>query len=116
MAPRFSIVTPIYDPPQYAFEKCIESVLAQKCTDWEWCLVDDSSRSDWIRARLTQLQATDNRIKVYFRSENGGIVVASNDALSLVSGDFVVLLDNDDELHPDALNDRWRHPLVRAPL
>lgn len=105
MAPRFSIVTPIYDPPQYAFEKCIESVLAQKCTDWEWCLVDDNSRSDWIRARLTQLQATDNRIKVYFRSENGGIVVASNDALSLVSGDFVVLLDNDDELHPDALND-----------
>jgi len=105
MSPRFSIVTPVYDPPQYAFEKCVESVYAQRCDDWEWCLVDDKSTGEWIRTRLVELQLHDQRIKVYYRSENGGIVAASNDALSLVSGEFVVLLDNDDELHPDALSD-----------
>lgn len=105
MSPRFSIVTPVYDPPQYAFEKCVESVYAQRCDDWEWCLVDDKSTGEWIRTRLVELQLHDQRIKVYYRSENGGIVAASNDTLSLVSGEFVVFLDNDDELHPDALKD-----------
>ena len=34
---------------------------------------------------------------------NGGIVAASNDALAMARGEFVVLLDHDDKLHPDAL-------------
>lgn len=102
---RISIVTPVYDPPQIAFEQCINSVLGQTHTDWEWCLVDDSSTQPWVRTRLNALQAQDARIKVYLRSQNGGIVAASNDALALVSSEFVALLDNDDALHRDALNE-----------
>ena len=37
------------------------------------------------------------------RAANGGIVAASNDALEMARGEFVALLDHDDELHPDAL-------------
>jgi GT2 family glycosyltransferase len=37
------------------------------------------------------------------RPQNGGISAASNGALSLASGEFVGLLDHDDELTPDAL-------------
>jgi GT2 family glycosyltransferase len=37
------------------------------------------------------------------RAENGGIVVASNDAVEMANGEFLALLDHDDELHPDAL-------------
>ena len=37
------------------------------------------------------------------RTENGHISAASNDALRLASGDFVALLDHDDELAPTAL-------------
>jgi GT2 family glycosyltransferase len=37
------------------------------------------------------------------REQNGGIVAASNDALGMAQGEFVALLDHDDELHPDAL-------------
>ena len=102
---RISIVTPVYNPPQTAFEKCVESVLNQKYLDWEWCLVDDGSSQAWVRKRLNELQAQDQRIKVYFRSQNGGIVRASNDALALVSGEFVALLDNDDAFHLDALEE-----------
>ncbi len=113
---RISIVTPVYSPPQIAFEKCVESVLGQKYSDWEWCLVDDYSSEPWVRTRLNELQAQDQRIKVYFRSQNGGIVAASNDALALASGEFVALLDNDDALHIDALqevvNCIWVNPSV----
>ena len=41
VAPRFSIITPVYNPPQEAFEECVRSVFAQTNTRWEWCLVDD---------------------------------------------------------------------------
>jgi len=101
--PKFSIITPVFNPPHDAFEKCIESVYAQGFEDWQWCLVDDKSTDPYVAQRLRELQVLDRRIVVYFRSENGGIVAASNDALSLATGEFVVLLDNDDELHADAL-------------
>ncbi len=114
MRPLFSIVTPVFNPPHDAFEQCIKSVLSQTNYDWQWCLVDDKSTDDYVAKRLRELQVLDKRIVVYFRSENGGIVEASNDALSLASGEFVVLLDNDDELHPEALAD-VASELVRNP-
>ncbi|MFM8836062.1 MAG: glycosyltransferase, partial [Actinomycetota bacterium] len=101
--PKFSIITPVFNPPHDAFENCVESVYAQGFEDWQWCLVDDKSTDPHVAQRLKELQVLDRRIVVYFRSENGGIVAASNDALSLATGEFVVLLDNDDELHADAL-------------
>ena len=103
MRPLFSIVTPVFNPPHDAFEHCIKSVYAQTNQNWQWCLVDDKSTDPSVANRLRQLQVLDKRIVVYFRSENGGIVEASNDALSLATGEFIVLLDNDDELHPNAL-------------
>ncbi|MFM7771999.1 MAG: glycosyltransferase, partial [Acidimicrobiaceae bacterium] len=105
MRPQFSIITPVFNPPHEAFEQCIKSVYAQKITDWQWCLIDDKSTDGYVAKRLKELQTLDSRIIVYFRSENGGIVEASNDALSLATGEFVVLLDNDDELHADALTE-----------
>lgn len=101
--PRFSIITPVFDPPHEAFERCIATVQAQTFTDWEWCLVDDKSNDMWIRERLLTLQKNDPRIRVYLRESNGGIVQASNDALGLAIGEFVAFVDNDDELHIEAL-------------
>ena len=100
--PRYSIVTPVFSPPRAAFESCVASVLAQASADWQWCLVDDASPDPWVATRLAELQASDPRIETYRRARNGGIVAASNDALAMVRGEFVVLLDHDDELSPDA--------------
>ncbi|MBM4102226.1 MAG: glycosyltransferase [Phycisphaerae bacterium] len=102
-APRFSIVTPVHNPPRNAFEECIQSVFSQTAEDWEWCLVDDCSPKPWVKERLLQLQAHDPRIRVFLREKNCGIVAASNDALSMAEGDFVAFLDNDDVLHGHAL-------------
>jgi GT2 family glycosyltransferase len=100
---RYSIVTPVFSPPRAAFESCVASVLAQTTRDWQWCLVDDASAEPWVADRLAELQASDARIETYRRARNGGIVAASNDALAMARGEFVVLLDHDDELSPDAL-------------
>lgn len=109
--PRFSIITPVFDPPRDAFEQCVRSVLTQTHENWQWCLVDDHSTQDWVRQRLSDLQALDHRIRVHFRETNGGIVAASNDALSLARGEFVALLDHDDAMHREAL-EKVQHMLL----
>ena len=109
MTPRYSIVTPVYDPPLWALEECIRSVLAQTSADWEWCIADDCSPNAKVRERLRKLAASDPRVKVEYRGQNGGIVKASNTALSLATGEFVALLDHDDSLSPDALKVMSEH-------
>lgn len=102
-APRFSIVTAVYNPPREAFEDTVASVLAQTEHDWEWILTDDCSPAEWVRPRLRELASADPRITLVERAENGGIVAASNDSLSRARGEFVALLDHDDTLAPTAL-------------
>ncbi len=89
ISPRFSIITPVYDPPLGAFLACIDSVRSQTFADWEWCVVDDCSTLPEVRAALAKLERQDHRIRVVHRSANGGIVAASNDALSMARGEFV---------------------------
>ncbi len=102
-APRFSILTPVHETQADVLRKMLRSVRRQSFADWELCLVDDGSRQAHVHRILDRAEATDRRIRVERREVNGGIVAASNDALVMASGEFVVLLDHDDELHPDAL-------------
>src|SRR5215207_980891 len=81
----------------------LASVGAQAFGDWEHCLVDDGSTAPHVRAVLDEAAVAEPRLQVGHRVANGGIVAASNEALALATGEFVVLLDHDDELHPDAL-------------
>jgi GT2 family glycosyltransferase len=101
--PRFSIVTPVYETPAGVLRAMLKSVRRQGFGDWELCLVDDSSAQPHVGEILDAAARDDLRIRVARREENGGIVAASNDALAMARGEFVVLLDHDDKLHPDAL-------------
>ncbi len=102
-APRFSVITPVYDTPADVFWAMVGSVRRQSFGDWELCLVDDRSPAPHVAALLDEVEGLDPRIRVSRRAENGGIVAASNDALAMARGEFLALLDHDDELHPDAL-------------
>jgi GT2 family glycosyltransferase len=101
--PRFSVITPVYETPEDVLWEMLESVRTQTFGDWELCIVDDRSSAPHVRHMLEEAAASDSRIKVGWREENGGIVAASNDALAMAGGEFLALLDHDDELHPDAL-------------
>ena len=102
-APRFSVLTPVYETPAGVLEAMLKSVRRQGFGDWEHCLVDDRSTQPHVREMLERAQREDPRVRVHFRAENGGIVAASNDALEIAEGEFLALLDHDDALHPDAL-------------
>jgi GT2 family glycosyltransferase len=102
-APRFSVLTPIYETPPAVLTAMLRSVERQSFGDWELCLVDDASPSPHVAEMLAAAAARDPRIRVETREANGGIVAASNDALAMATGEFIALLDHDDALHPEAL-------------
>lgn len=101
--PLISLVMPTYNSPPEYLRKAIDSVLKQIYTNWELCIADDQSTQPQVKAVLDEYAARDSRIKVVYRNTNGHISAASNSALALATGDFVGLLDHDDELHPLAL-------------
>ena len=101
--PRFSIVTPVYNPPAKALKACIKSVRKQNFDDWEWCIVNDCSTQPHVRKILNRLAAKDSRVRVAHRATNGGIVAASQDGLDMATGEFVALLDHDDVIAQRAL-------------
>ena len=102
-APRFSILTPVFDTPADVLAAMLKSVRRQRFEDWELCLVDDCSSEPQVGRMLARASDEDPRVRVRRRSANGGIVVASNDALAMAEGEFVALLDHDDMLHRAAL-------------
>ena len=101
--PLVSIATPVYNPEVDWLRDAIESVRGQLYDNWELCLADDGSTKPGVRELLEDYAGKEPRIKVSFAERNGGISVASNAALALVTGEFVGLLDHDDVLTPDAL-------------
>ncbi len=101
--PQFSICTPVHNPPLDLLHACLDSVTSQTHTDWELCLVDDGSTRPEVVSTLRDLVARDARVHLVERPAAGGIVAASNAALEMAVGEFVVLLDHDDQLEPDAL-------------
>jgi GT2 family glycosyltransferase len=103
LRPLVSIVVPIYRTAPQVLERTIGSVLAQSYPQWELCLADDGSKSAEIDGLLDHFARQDSRIRVVQLPENRGISAASNAAFGLATGEFVALLDHDDELAADAL-------------
>ena len=103
MLARLSVVMPVYNPPLDLLAAAVDSVRNQVFTDWELCIADDGSTADGVHDYLTRLAAQEPRVRIVLRERNGNISLATNSAANLATGQFLVLLDQDDLLTPDAL-------------
>ncbi len=101
--PLISVILPVFNIKEKWLRLCIDSVSRQLYSNWELCIADDNSIEPHIRLVLNEYERFDERIKIVYRPVNGHISAASNTALELAEGEFVVLLDHDDELTEDAL-------------
>jgi O-antigen biosynthesis protein len=101
--PLISVLVPTFNTPEKWLRRAIESVRAQLYPHWELCIADDASTLGTVRKVLEEYARTDPRIRIAFRQVNGHISAASNTALEIATGEFVALLDHDDELPIHAL-------------
>jgi glycosyltransferase involved in cell wall biosynthesis len=102
-SPLISVLLPVYNTNLRWLRRAIQSVQNQLYPRWELCIVDDASTNRKVWQLLQRCARRDSRIKVMRRTQNGHISATSNDALSMAEGDFVALLDHDDELARTAL-------------
>lgn len=98
--PAVSVVIPVYNQEKYV-GKCIRSVLGQSFQDFEIIVVNDGSRDKSLKI-CQKFAAKDKRIKIIDKA-NEGVAQARKDGLTNATGEFMLFLDSDDYLEPDAL-------------
>ncbi|MGW1168005.1 bifunctional glycosyltransferase/CDP-glycerol:glycerophosphate glycerophosphotransferase [Streptomyces sp. NPDC002550] len=99
--PRFSVIVPAYEVQAYLSE-CLDSVLSQSYPDLELIAVDDCS-PDACGAIIDEYAARDARVRPVHLARNQGLGRARNAGMAEANGDYLVFLDSDDTLTPDAL-------------
>lgn len=98
--PTFSIVITTYNRARIVC-RCIDACLAQTFGDFEIVVVDDGSADD-TQAVLAE-RYDDPRLRVIAHEANRGINPSRHTGASNARGEWVVVVDSDDELLPSAL-------------
>ena len=99
-----SVIIPVYKVEPY-LDACVSSVVGQTFSDLEILLVDDGSPDRCPELCDTWAQK-DPRVRV-IHQENGGLSAARNTGIEAAKGEFLVFVDSDDMLEPDALRRAW---------
>lgn len=99
ISPTISVVIPLYNKAQY-IEKTINSVLNQTYDHFEIVIVDDGSTDESVNVIKKTFDSDKIRLS---QKENGGPSSARNRGVLESKGDWIVFLDADDILLPNAL-------------
>lgn len=95
-----SVIIPTFDR-EALLPRAVRSVLAQTHATLECIVVDDGS-TDRSLEILAPMADADDRLRV-FRQANAGVAAARNTGIALGRGEYVALLDSDDEWLPRKL-------------
>ncbi len=106
-APGISLIVPVYNVEAY-LHRCLDSVLAQKFTDFEAILVDDGS-TDASGRICDEYAEKDARFRVIHK-QNGGVSSARNMGIQASGGGYIAFLDSD-----DAVGEGYLASLVGGP-
>lgn len=100
MGPQVSVLTPIYNTHVKYLRECIDSVLAQTFSDFEFIILDNASD-----AYVADLVASydDPRIRYFRVDENIGPAGGRNFCIARARGKYLAILDSDDVALPERL-------------
>jgi glycosyltransferase involved in cell wall biosynthesis len=101
MAPFFSVFTPVFNSEKFIRE-CIESVLHQTFSNFEWFIYDDGS-TDKSYDICQKFAQREKRI-ILSRGENGHSIEQMNRFIDKAKGEYILFIDNDDVWDLDYLD------------
>lgn len=111
--PKISIIIPVHNVRAYIRES-LDSVVGQSLHDIEIVCVDDHS-DDGSAAILGEYAARDSRVRVITFPENLSASQARKDGVLAATGEYLMFLDADDSLAPDAC-ERLYEEMRRDPV
>lgn len=97
---EISVIIPTYNSADVILD-CVDSIVSQDFQNIEILIVDDGS-TDGTASVLTDLLATDKRIK-YFWQQNKGVSAARNIGIMNAKGDLIIFADADDQFPENIL-------------
>jgi glycosyltransferase involved in cell wall biosynthesis len=107
-----SILTPTFNRPDW-LKITLGSLVAQTYENWECIVVNDAG----INVENVVDEFKDNRIKYYENSVNLDLAGTRNVATEKASGDWFIMLDDDDQLFPETIEFRiWRAKKLNAEI
>lgn len=98
--PLISVVMPVYNVDPKWLKLAVKSLENQWYKNWELCICDDKSTNEETIKYLKSIK--NKKIKIYYSNINQNISIASNEAFKMAKGEYIALMDNDDELSCDA--------------
>ena len=107
--PKFSFIMPAYNTPGDFLEQALASLRGQLYDNWEVCVVDDGSTVPAVADTLREFSDGDERVRWKSLAANQGIVTATNVAIAMATGDYLIPVDHDDIVEPDALTQIARY-------
>ena len=100
---ELSIVTPTYNRADL-LSRCYQSLRGQTRQSFEWIVIDDGSTDHTKELIESHIKYEDNLFPIYYQYKpNGGKHTALNASHELIHGKYVVILDSDDYLLPNAV-------------
>lgn len=100
--PKLTIITPTYNRAGCLTE-CWESLRRQTCKDFQWLVIDDGS-TDRTPELIDEIKLNNPQFCIdYIQKENGGKHTALNHSHLYIKGDYVVVLDSDDQFTETAV-------------
>ncbi len=111
--PFFSVVIPTFNAEKF-IARAVDSLLNQTCDDFEIIVVDDKS-TDSTAEKLEKFASSDDRLKFFIQQKNSGTLASRAKGVSEAGGKYVTLIDQDDELKPEAL-EKLKDALKKDPV
>ncbi len=99
MAPRFSIIVPVYNRPTEV-DDLVESLIAQTNRDFELVICEDGS-TDPCKSIVDNAVEFRGLNAKYFYKENEGRSIARNYAMERAEGEYFIFFDSDCVIPPD---------------
>jgi glycosyltransferase involved in cell wall biosynthesis len=99
--PGVTVVIPTYNHAHY-LEECLQSLRAQTHAHWQAIVVDDCS-SDYLALEPVLEKLADERIRCVRHPVNRGLAASRNTGIRAATTPYVLPLDADDKLAPNAL-------------
>jgi len=96
--PKISVIMPVYNCAPFLRE-CIESVLNQTYSDFEFLICNDNSTDDSLSI-LSEYAKSDSRIRILTNKVNLGCTKTLNVLLNEAKGEFIARIDGDDICYP----------------
>ncbi len=101
--PLFSITTTVYNTHRSFLEALVKCIKEQSFGDFEWLILDNGSTVPDVSKALRDIASSDKRIRLFTVTRNLHIIGGNRYLVERAKGEYIIPIDSDDLIYPDAL-------------